>query len=292
MQTKDLSSRGKKALLSLLSAVAFVFNASAATAGGSGANIILYNHYLSEKGELELEVFSDFANPGRAGSDYTAQKFELEYGVTDRWTAAIWLEGVKSDGENYQFGGFHIESLFKLSQRPIFLNPVFYIEYEQVEPEHRFLHSVTGRTGEEEHEEDEDTEYELETKLILSQDVSSRLNVAFNWINEVNLKTGDWGFGYAAGLNYTLFETEGGHHDSGSRSWEVEEVVAGLELFGGLGDSVDGLTLDGGETAHYLGLNLKTEFENGIELGLGGAFGLTDDSEDALIRTMFAVKLN
>jgi len=31
---------------------------------------------------------------------------------------------------------------------------------------------------------------------------------------------------------------------------------------------------------------LKGEFDNGVELGIGGAFGLTDDSEDAILRTM------
>jgi len=162
----------------------------------------------------------------------------------------------------------------------VFLNPVLYAEYEQLQPEHKYLFEVVGRAGEEE-DEDEATEHELETRLILGQDVTDRLNLAFNWINEVNFDNGEWEFGYAAGLNYVLFEDE----EQRSRSWEIKELILGLEFYGGLGDSAEGLTLSGSETAQYAGINLKTEFANGFEIGVGGAFGLTDLSEDALLRT-------
>ena len=54
------------------------------------------------------------------------------------------------------------------------------------------------------------TEHELETKLILGHDFSDRFNVAFNWINEVKFENGKWEFGYAAGLNYTVYRSSGG----------------------------------------------------------------------------------
>lgn len=47
-----------------------------------------------------------------------------------------------------------------------------------------------------------------------------------------------------------------------------------------------GLTLDGGKTQLYAGVNLKAELENGLQLGVGGGFGLIDDSEDVILRTM------
>ncbi len=126
----------------------------------------------------------------------------------------------------------------------------------------------------------------METRLILGEDVSDRLNLAFNWINDVNLDNGEWEFGYAAGLNYMLFEQE--HR----RGWEVKELILGLEFYGGLGDSAEGLTLGGGETAQYAGINMKTEFANGFELGLGGAFGLTDVSQDALLRSSLSYEFD
>ena len=58
----------------------------------------------------------------------------------------------------------------------------------------------------------------------------------------------------------------------------------GSEFFGGLGDSSKGLTLEGSKTQQYAGINLKTEFSNGAQVMLGGAFGLTPDSRDAVFR--------
>jgi hypothetical protein len=253
--------------------------ASPATAGNE-ANFVLYNQNVAEKGEVEVEFLSDFSNVGSGEPNYTAQVIELEYGVTDRWTTALYVEGNKEEGDDYQFGGWRFENRLRVFEGNVFLNPVLYAEYEQLQPEHKYLFEVVGRAGEEE-DEDEATEHELETRLILGQDVTDRLNLAFNWINEVNFDNGEWEFGYAAGLNFVLFEEE----EQRSRSWEIKELILGLEFYGGLGDSAEGLTMSGSETAQYAGINLKTEFANGFEIGVGGAFGLTDLSEDALLRT-------
>ena len=247
---------------------------------GNEANFVLYNQNVAEKGEVEVEFLSDFSNVGSGEPNYTAQVIELEYGVTDRWTTALYVEGNKEEGDDYQFGGWRFENRLRVFEGNVFLNPVLYAEYEQLQPEHKYLFEVVGRAGEEE-DEDEATEHELETRLILGQDVTDRLNLAFNWINEVNFDNGEWEFGYAAGLNFVLFEEE----EQRSRSWEIKELILGLEFYGGLGDSAEGLTMSGSETAQYAGINLKTEFANGFEIGVGGAFGLTDLSEDALLRT-------
>lgn len=267
------------ALAAALAACSAILPAEA----GSGANFITYNHHTADKGEVEIKLLSDFSEGN--GSEYFAQLVELEYGVTDRWTAALYFEGVESDGEDYEFGGWRFENRFRLFEMgAVPLNPVLYVEYEQLEPSHRYIRGVKGRTDEheEEGEEDEETEHELETKLLLGEDINDRLDVAFNWINEVNLDNGKWEFGYALGLNYVLFET-----DTGSRhDLTVKELKLGLELYGGAGDAEQGLTLDPDVTKQYAGLNLKAEFANGLEAGIGGAFGLTDDADDALVRTM------
>lgn len=257
---------------------------------GSGANFVLYNHHMAERGEKEIKILSDFADVGNGNANYYAQMIELEYGVTDRWTTALYFEGDKIDGEDYAFGGWRFENRVRLFEGNVFLNPVLYAEYEQLEPEHRIKRAVVGRTdGEESEEEEEGTEHELETKLILGQDINDRLDVSFNWINETNFDTGKWAFGYALGFNYVLFEDE---NSKGTRGWGLKEVKLGGELFGGLGDSEDGLTLNASETEQYAGLNLKGEFANGIEIGIGGAFGLTDDSENAILRTMIGYEFD
>ncbi len=249
---------------------------------GSGANFVTYNHHTADKGEIEVKLLTDVSEG--AGSEYVAQLVELEYGVTDRWTAALYFEGVDAEGDDYEFGGWRFENRFRLFEMgAVPLNPVLYVEYEQLEPSHRYVRGVTGRAGHEEGEEEEEegTEHELETKLILGEDLTERLDVAFNWINEVNLDSGEWEFGYAMGVNYVLFENEGGS----GRSWALKEAKLGLEVFGGLGDAQEGLTLDPDETKQYAGINLKGELANGVALGIGGAFGLTTASEDVILRT-------
>lgn len=250
---------------------------------GSGANFVLYNHHTADQGEKEIKLLSDFGNVGNGGANYFAQLIEFEYGVTDRWTTALYFEGDKIDGENYAFGGWRFENRVRVFSGDVFLNPVLYAEYEELRPAHRFKRVVVGRTdGGGEEEEEEGTEHEVETKLILGQDINDRLDVSFNWINEVNLDNGKWAFGYAAGLNYVVFEEEG---RNGGRGWNLKEVKLGVEFFGGLGDSEKGLTFDGSKTEQYAGLNLKGELANGVQVGIGGAFGLTDDSQESIVRT-------
>lgn len=257
---------------------------------GNGANFVLYNQHTEEKGETEVKLYTDVAQVGSNEDDYLAQLLEIEHGVTDTWTTALYLEGVKIDDEDYAFGSFRFENRVRLFREVTLLNPVLYAEYEQKEPESRYIRAVTGRTdGEEEEEEEEGTEHELETKLIVGHDLTDRLNVAFNWINEVNFDNGNWEFGYAAGINYVLYGAAGGreeteHEEMNEESWDLEKVVLGLEFYGGLGDSVLGLTLDSGKTQQYAGVNLLAKFENEFHFGVGGAFGLTGDSEDAILR--------
>ncbi len=258
---------------------------------GNGANFVLYNQYTEEKGETEIKLFSDFSDGGKGEEGYSAQLLEIEHGITDYWTTALLFEGVKINGEDYEFGGFRFENRVRLFDYGHFPNPVLYVEYEYLKPEHRMIRVVTGRTDEDEGEEEgeEKAEHEIESRLILGHDFSKRVNVAFNWVNETNLETGKWEFGYATGLNLTLYEAEGGGegHEGGgfhSKSWDVEELTLGIELYGGLGDSVLGLTFDPDKTKQYLGVNLRAELENHIQLGIGGAFGLTGDSENAILR--------
>lgn len=259
---------------------------------GNDANFVLYNQHTEEKGETEINLYSDFARVGGNEDNYVAQLLEIEHGVTDTWTAALYLEGVKIEDEDYTFGSFRFENRVRLFREETLLNPVLYAEYEQKEPESRYIRAITGRTDDEEEEEEEGTEHELETKLIIGHDLTDRFNVAFNWINEVNFDNGNWEFGYAAGLNYVLYRSAGGeeaeekaeHREYAANSWDLEKLTLGVEFYGGLGDSVLGLTLDPDKTQQYTGINLLAQLENHLRFGVGGAFGLTQDSEDAILR--------
>ena len=129
-------------------------------------------------------------------------------------------------------------------------------------------------------------------RLIIGHDFSDRFIVAFNWLNEVKIDNGDWEFGNAAGLNYVIYKTAGGeeeepedeHRKFAAQSWELEKLTLGLEFYGGLGDAQLGLTLDPSVTQQYAGINLRSDFENHFHVIVGGALGLTEESEDALLR--------
>lgn len=264
-----------------------VMNSASPAHAGNDANFVLYNQHTEGKGETEIEVFSDFAHVGEGEKDYTAQLFEIEYGVTDLWTTAVYLEGAKTYGENYDYASFRFENRVRLFKKETFFNPVLYAEYEQKEPESRYIRSVVGRTDTP--EGPSETEHELETKLIVGRDITDRFNVAFNWINEIKFDNGVWSFGYAAGLNYVLMKPgleaeEKAREKAGTESWDLEKLTLGVEFYGGLGDSIRGLTAAPNKTEQYAGVNLQAEFESHYHAGIGGAFGLTKDSQDAILR--------
>jgi hypothetical protein len=290
-------SQGRLARNSLaLMVVASCLFARQASAGNE-ANFVLYDHHTDEKGETEVNLFSDFSNAVGEEPRYSAQLFEIERALTDRWEAALYLEGDKIGGEDYQFGGWRLESRYRLFDYGAFLNPVLYVEYENLNPDHKYLLDVTGRTDTP--EGPEKWKHEVESKLIVGHDITNKLDVAFNWINETNVDTGRWEFGYALGFNYAIVgeanqeaeehehEAHGAHeHGSKGAGWAIKEVKLGGELYGGLGDSTLGLTLDPNITQQYVGLNLKTEWANGLHVMVGGAAGLTKESERGLLRLM------
>ncbi len=264
---------------------------------GNEANFVLYDHHTDEKGETEVNAFGDFSNAVGDEPRYSAQLFEIERALTDRWEAALYLEGDKIDDDDYLFSGWRLESRYRLFEYGAFLNPVLYVEYENLSPDHKYLLDVTGRTDTP--EGPERWEHEIESKLIVGHDITNKFDVAFNWINETNVDTGRWEFGYALGFNYALVgeanqeaeehEHEGhGAHENApmGAAWAIKEVKLGGELYGGLGDSTLGLTLDPNVTQQYAGLNLKTEWTNGLHVMVGGAAGLTKESERGLLRLM------
>jgi hypothetical protein len=253
---------------------------------GNGANFVTYDHHTGEKGETEINLLNDFGRTSD-GQRYAAQLLEVEHALTDQWIIAAYLESHKDNGDDYSFDGFRFETRYRLFDYGTPFNPVVYLEYINKKESARFLREATGRTdsGEEEEAEPDpnERESELETKLILGHDVSDRLRLGFNWISEVNLKSGDWAFGYATGLTYTVFDYDDMKATAGG-GWALKELQFGAELFGGAGDSVKGLTLDPDKTEQYAGVSVKSEFANGASVTLGGTFGLTSDSRDNLFR--------
>jgi hypothetical protein len=259
---------------------------------GNEANFVLYDHHTETKGTTEVNFLSDFSRAAPGEAAYSAQLIEIERALTDQWTMALYFEGDAIDGQDYAWGGWRVESRYRLLPYGAFLNPVLYVEYGDLQGEHRYLLEAVGRNDAPE----EGASRELESRLILGHDFNDGFDVAFNAIGDVNLATGNWEFGYATGLNYTLFERPEGGRGRSKRhprdGWDLKEVRLGAEVYGSLGDSTLGLTLDPNLTQHYAGLNLRGEFENGFNLQCGVALGLTDDSERRLVRVMMGYEFN
>ncbi|MBI3944294.1 MAG: hypothetical protein HY321_00065 [Armatimonadetes bacterium] len=160
---------------------------------------------------------TDFTAPSeRTGEvgNYVSNMLELEYGVTDQFATELMLEGFFDTTHGFgKFTGFRWENRYRLSkQKNRGLNPVLYMEYEDLDPATRFKMEVSGR----EDGKGEPAELEgkreriLETRLVLSRDFGP-CNIAFNWINETDVqRDGFTDFGYSLGARWTLSDH---HHE-------------------------------------------------------------------------------
>ncbi len=263
-----------KTFLSLGIAILLPVTAYAA----NGANFVLYNHHMAEVGEKELMLMNDIGQLPD-GTRYTAQMLEFELGITAQWTTEFMIEGQNTSGQGgYNFTGFRWENRYRVFDREVTLNPVLYLEYEDLSSDTLYLMEVSGREDATRRVKSRPRERVLETRLILSQNVGKRLNIAANWLNESDLDTGVTAFGYAVGINFRLDTPvllPGREDEDGDAG-----VVLGLELFGGAGDADKGPTLDGAVTQHYLAPNLLLQGRHGWKLKFGGAIGLTNVSQD------------
>ena len=116
--------------------------------------IVTYNHYLEEPGSLEVEYFSTFGTQRGSGSnDFHAFWMELEYGATAWWTTELYLDGQTTFNDSTIFTGFRFENRFRLLQHEHIVNPVLYIEYEQISAADKILKEVEGHDVESDYAE-------------------------------------------------------------------------------------------------------------------------------------------
>jgi hypothetical protein len=243
--------------------------------------IVTYDHYLEEPGNLEVEYFSTFGTQ-RAGNDFHAYWIEFEYGATAWWTTEAYLDGQTTFNDSTIFTGFRWENRFRLLQREHFINPVLYVEYEQISEADKILKEVEGHDVESDYAitngiARQEHNHEFETKLLLSKTFNG-WNIAENTLAAKNVTGGNpWEFGYALGVSRPL-----GLKASANRcSFCAENFVAGVELYGGLGDRQSfGLR----ETSHYLAPVIAWNLPSDWTLHLSPGFGLNDNSHQFLLR--------
>jgi hypothetical protein len=68
----------------------------------------------------------------------------LEYGSKPRWTTEVYLSGQSTQNDSTVFTGFRWESRVRALMRNYFINPVRYVEFEDINAADRsFLEVVT-----------------------------------------------------------------------------------------------------------------------------------------------------
>jgi hypothetical protein len=242
---------------------------------------VTYDHYLEEPGSLEVEYFTTFGTQ-RGGNDFLGYWAEFEYGATAWWTTELYLDGQSTFNDSTVFTGFRLENRFRLLQREHVVNPVLYIEYEQISGADKILKEIEGHDVESDFSDPNGTlrkehKHELELKLILSRTFKG-WNVAVNPIFTKNLSPSEpWEFGYAIGTSRPLALKA-----SAQRCYFCpENFSAGVEMYGGLGDTQ---SLGLHETSHYLAPAIAWNLPSGWSLRLSPAFGLNDNSHRFLLR--------
>ena len=248
---------------------------------------VTYDDHMEEPGNLEISLLNTTGIRGHGQPACFAPYTEIEYGVKAWWTAELYLEGQSTLADSTIFTGWRLENRWRPLARQRRINPVLYFEYENINQASRIQKEVVGHAApvtERNAELRREHAHELEAKLILSSQVKG-WNVSENFIVEKNL-TADEGFefGYALGISRPLASLASARNCRFCR----ENFVAGLELYGGLGDSRNfGLR----QTAHYLAPALSWQLNDVSTLRISPAFGLNSNSQPLLLRFGYSYEI-
>ncbi len=262
--------------------------AAAAARATEQPYFVTYDHHLEERGSLELGLSTTSGKP-EGGNAFTGSLLEIEYGLTGWWTTEVYLEGQATRHESATFTGGRWENRFFPLARGHAVNPVLYVEYEDVTGANKSLKEVVGFDSQEDTAEPvaasrEEREREVELKLIVGGDPGG-WNVSGNAIAAKNLAGEPWEFGYAFGVSRPLAMAA----TPRSCRWCAENFRAGVELYGGLGEEGNVTARD---TSQYAAAVLGWELGNGATLRLSPAFGLTEAAHPFLLRLGFSWELS
>jgi len=276
----------------LLTAAAFAIVAvlrSVVAVAQESPYIVTYDHYLEEPGNLEIEGFSLLATQ-REGNAFNATWIEFEYGVKAWWTTEVYLDGQTTFNDSTLFTGFRWENRFKLLAREHFINPVLYIEYEQISDADKILKEIEGHDVQADQAPPnsllrQQINHELEFKLILSKTWHG-WNFAVNPLVTKNLSPSEsLEFGYAIGVSRTLGQKASPH----ACTFCAENFIVGVELYGGLGDTEQFGFVD---TSHYLAPVMAWNLPSGWTIRLSPGFGLNGDSHSVMFRSGLSYEID
>jgi len=241
---------------------------------------VTYDHHMEEPGNLEIEASSTTDVPRSGQRFYFAPYTEFEYGVTANWTTELYLEGQSTWNDSTIFTGWRLENRFRPLKREHWINPVLYLEYENINEADRIQKEVEGEAPDVSSPNSllrAEKDHELETKLILSSDIHD-WNLAGNFIVAKNFSQSEGvEFGYSFGFFRPLATMASGSNCRFCR----ENFSAGMEVYGGLGSTL-GFALN--DTAHYIAPVFGWLISDNATLRFSPGFGLTHESNPVLFR--------
>ena len=241
---------------------------------------VAYDHYLEEPGNLEVEYFSTYGTQ-RGGNDFHSYWIEFEYGARAWWTTEFYLDSQTTFGDSTVFTGFRWENRIRPLKNEHWINPVLYMEFENVNGADKILKEIEGHDVESDFlapnaEARKEKNHEMELKLILSSNYKG-WNFTENTLAVKNLDNSPWEFGYALGVSRPL----GLKGSSQKCNFCLQHFIAGVEMYGGLGDRYSfGLH----DTSHYLAPGLAWNLPSGWTLRVEPTFGLNQNSHQFMLR--------
>ena len=233
---------------------------------------------MEEPGNLEFATKSVSGFP-QAGNSFLGNSVEFEYGVKTWWTSEVYLDSQTTANESSVFAGFRFENRFRPLLQEHWINPVLYVEFENINGANKSLLEVVGHDGVADFLDRNDRsekKREVELKLILGSNFKG-WNVAENFIAEKNIKNDPWEFGYAVAVSRPLALAASANACRFCR----ENFALGAELYGGLGDRY---TFGLHDTSHYLAHTMAFRLPSGPTFSLSPAAGLNSNSHGFLLR--------
>jgi hypothetical protein len=216
-----------------LAALAISVLAARRAEAGEGPFFVTYTHQMEEPGNLEVATKNVTGKPGN-GDRFLGHSTELEYGVTGWWTSEWYLDGQATSGESALFTGYRWENRFRLLPREHWINPVLYIEFENINGADKSLLEIVNHDGRDDltspnEDARNEKKRELEAKLILGSYVRG-WTIAENFIAEKNVRHEPFEFGYAVGVSRPL-----GLAAKPERcNFCAENLQLGVEMYGSL----------------------------------------------------------
>jgi hypothetical protein len=247
---------------------------------GEGPFFITYTHQMEEPGNLEIATKNVTGRPAD-GDRFIGHATEFEYGVTGWWTSEWYLDGQATSGESALFTGYRWENRFRILPREHWINPVLYLEFENINGADKTLLEIVNHDGQDDLTAPNDEarrvkKREIEAKLILGGYVKG-WTIAENFIAEKNVRHEPFEFGYAVGVSRPLALAARPERCNLC----LENFHAGVEMYGGLGTHAD-FGLPG--TAHYVAPTIAWTLANGTMFQASPTFGLTRTSARFLLR--------